>query len=52
MLDSELVTTLTFESSSTGEAPSVADIPVPTSAYLAGYWSAFRRYGGAVNLYE
>ena len=33
-LDRDLVTTLTFESSSTGQTPSVGDIPVSTSAYL------------------
>jgi len=50
-LDSELVTTLTFESSSTGEAPSVADIPVPTSAYLLVIGLLFI-VSGALNLYE
>ena len=50
-LDSELVTTLTFESSSTGEAPAVADIPVPTSSYLLVVGLLFV-VTGALNLYE
>ncbi len=50
-LDSELVTTLTFESSSTGEAPSVADIPVPTAAYLLIIGLLFV-LSGALNFYE
>ncbi len=33
-LDSELITTLTFESTSLGQEPTVGNIPVPTSAYL------------------
>ncbi len=33
-LDSELVTTLTFESTSRGQEPTVGNIPVPTAAYL------------------
>ena len=50
-LDSELVTTLTFESRPTGEAPSVPDIPVPTSAYLLVIGLLFI-VSGALNLYE
>lgn len=50
-LDSELVTTLTFESSSTGEAPAVADIPVPTSSYLLVVGLLFI-VTGALNLNE
>jgi len=50
-LEPELVTTLTFESRSTGEAPSVADIPVPTSAYLLVIGLLFM-VSGALNLIE
>ncbi|MCY3834243.1 MAG: ABC transporter permease [Chloroflexi bacterium] len=50
-LDGELVTTLTFESRSTGEAKSVADIPVPTSAYLFLIGLLFI-LSGALNLIE
>ncbi len=50
-LDSELVTTLTFESRSTGETPAVADIPVPTSAYLLVIGLLFM-VGGALNLID
>ena len=50
-LEPELVTTLTFESRSTSEAPSVADIPVPTSAYLLVIGLLFM-VSGALNLIE
>ena len=40
-LDSDLVTTLTFESSSSRVAPTVGKIPVPTSAYLLVIGTAF-----------
>lgn len=50
-LDSDLVTTLTFESASTGEAPTVGDIPVPTSAYLLVIGILFIVSGG-LNLVE
>lgn len=45
-LDPDLVTTLTFESTSLGETPTVGDIPVPTSAYLVVIGSLFILSGG------
>ncbi len=45
-LDPDLVTTLTFESTSLGETPTVGDIPVPTSAYLVVIGSLFIISGG------
>ncbi len=50
-LDPDLVTTLTFESTSLGETPTVGDIPVPTSAYLVVIGSLFILSGG-LNLAE
>ena len=50
-LDPDLVTTLTFESTSLGETPTVGDIPVPTSAYLVVIGSLFIISGG-LNLAE
>ena len=42
-LDSALVTTLTFESTSMGQAPTVGKIPVPTAAYLLVVGLLFHR---------
>ena len=50
-LDAELVTTLTFESTSTGQTPTVGNIPVPTSAYLLVIGLLFV-LSGALNLFE
>ena len=50
-LDSELVTTLTFESTSLGEEPTVGNIPVPTSPYLVVIGLLFIVSGG-LNLVE
>ena len=50
-LDSDLVTTLTFESRSLGEEPTVGDIPVPTAAYLLFIGLLFIVSGG-LNLFE
>lgn len=50
-LDSELVTTLTFESTAMGEAPAVGDIPVPTAAYLLVIGLLFI-FSGGLNLAE
>ena len=50
-LDLDLVTTLTFESTSLGETPTVGNIPVPTSAYLVVIGSLFIISGG-LNLAE
>ena len=50
-LDSELVTTLTFESTSKGQTPTVGSIPVPTSAYLLVIGILFL-VSGALNLVE
>ena len=50
-VDSELVTTLTFESTSLGEEPAVGSIPVPTSAYLLVTGLLFI-LSGALNLAE
>ncbi len=51
ILDSELITTLTFESTSTGQTPTVGNIPVPTSAYLLVIGLLFA-LSGALNLFE
>ncbi len=50
-LDSDLVTTLTFESTSKGQTPTVGSIPVPTSAYLLVIGILFV-VSGALNLVE
>ena len=50
-VDSELFTTLTFESTSTGQTPTVGNIPVPTSAYLLLVGLLFI-VSGALNLAE
>ncbi len=50
-IDSELITTLTFESRSTGEQPAVGDIPVPTAPYLLVIGTLFI-ISGALNLVE
>ena len=50
-LDSELVTTLTFEPRPTGERPAVADMPVQTSSYLLVIGLLFI-VSGALNLYD
>ena len=50
-VDSDLVTTLTFEPSSSREAPSVGNIPVPTSSYLLVIGLLFVATG-ALNLFE
>ncbi|MCY3834669.1 MAG: ABC transporter permease [Chloroflexi bacterium] len=50
-LDSELITTLTFESTSRGEVPTVGNIPVSTSPYLLVIGILFIVSGG-LNLFE
>ncbi len=50
-LDPDLVTTLTFESTSLGETPTVGVLPVPTSAYLLVVGALFIVSGG-LNLIE
>ncbi len=50
-LDGDLVTTLTFESTSLGEEPAIGNIPVPTRAYLLIVGLLFIVSGG-LNLVE
>ncbi|MXV93014.1 MAG: ABC transporter permease [Chloroflexi bacterium] len=50
-LDPGLVTTLTFESTSLGETPTVGVLPLPTSAYLLMVGALFIVSGG-INLLE
>ncbi len=50
-LDHDLLTTLTFESTSLGETPTVGVLPVPTSAYLLLVGALFIISGG-INLLE
>ena len=50
-IDSELVTTLTFESTSLGEEPTVGAIPVSTAPYLLVIGILFIASGG-LNLFE
>ena len=50
-LDPDLVTTLTFESTSLGETPTVGVLPLPTSAYLLLVGALFIVSGG-LNLVE
>ena len=50
-LDGQLITTLTFESTSLGEEPTVGSIPVPTSPYLVVIGLLFIISGG-MNLAE
>ncbi|MCY4465045.1 MAG: ABC transporter permease [Chloroflexi bacterium] len=50
-LDPDLVTTLTFESTSRGETPTVGVLPLPTSAYLLVVGALFIVSGG-LNLIE
>ncbi len=50
-LDRDLVTTLTFESTSLGETPTVGVLPLPTSAYLLLVGALFIVSGG-LNLME
>lgn len=50
-LDPDLVTTLTFESTSLGETPTVGVLPLPTSAYLLVVGALFIVSGG-LNLME
>ena len=50
-LDPDLITTLTFESTSLGETPTVGVLPLPTSAYLLLVGALFIVSGG-LNLME